>query len=836
MLDYASFFAAATTPVGEEARVAYPYQRRLAEAATWPDVLEVPTGAGKTEATVLGWMWRRYVGREEPLRLVYTLPMRGLVEQTHKRVAGFVERLSHAYGANFDAPGVEKLLGGEIGEEWIEAPERPMILIGTQDLLLSRALNRGYAMSRFAWPMTFGWLNDDTLWIVDEVQLQGVGVTTSAQLQGLRERLGTHRPTATIFVSATIDRSWLACADYRIGERLQRDGAVVDLTAEDREEPRLRRILEATKTARRLDVYAPVDVARAVLKRHRAGTRTLVILNQVARAREVETALTRLAPRQTVRLLHSRFRPRDRSDAVEACFGESAPTDAMIIATQVVEAGIDTSAITLVSDLAPWASIVQRLGRCNRRGDDVDAAFFWLDPGSEPPKTSILPYARTDLLDARQRLLDLEGRSVAPCDLPSGVSIPRERGATLRRVDLLDLFDTTPDLSGNDVDVSRFIRLDDEFNVYALWRSDQTDDRAAHRSELCPVPRGEMQKLLKRLSDHGRSSEARVEVQLRRRRQPVWATASAQTLRIGETVRLEARVGAYDALRGFDLAVSAPVDTIPVEPRFEPSAQSVEDDTLSAVGRAVTLIQHSDDAARIAGELVASLPELGRRFTAAVVTAARWHDAGKVHDVFQQTMTNAGASSDGGPWAKSPRGGGRHVRAHFRHELVSALAWLAESEGEQDTDLVAYLVAAHHGKARVTLQTFPGEPLEPRSILGVHEGDIVGSASLGDTIVARAFTVELAAFDIGGTIRADGSIEPSWSDRMFGLRDDAELGPFRLAYLEALVRVADWRASKLRADPAFVGTVGAIDGGDVSEGDDAEGDRVNDSDAADAVA
>ena len=35
------------------------------------------------------------------------------------------------------------------------------ILIGTQDMLLSRALNRGYGMSRYRWPMHFGLLNND---------------------------------------------------------------------------------------------------------------------------------------------------------------------------------------------------------------------------------------------------------------------------------------------------------------------------------------------------------------------------------------------------------------------------------------------------------------------------------------------------------------------------------------------------------------------------------------------------------------------------------------------------------------------------------------------------
>ena len=49
---------------------------------------------------------------------------------------------------------------------------------------------------------------------------------------------------------------------------------------------------------------------------------------------------------------------------------------------------------------------------------------------------------------------------------------------------------------------------------------------------------------------------------------------------------------------------------------------------------------------------------------------------------------------------------------------------------------------------------------------------------------------------------ADG--QATWIDRTAALRDDPHLGPFRLAYLELLVRLADWRASELAAGSAPV--------------------------------
>ncbi len=55
------------------------------------------------------------------------------------------------------------LWGGEESGDWDMHPEKEAILIGTQDMLVSRALNRGYGMSRYRWPMHFGLLNNDAL-------------------------------------------------------------------------------------------------------------------------------------------------------------------------------------------------------------------------------------------------------------------------------------------------------------------------------------------------------------------------------------------------------------------------------------------------------------------------------------------------------------------------------------------------------------------------------------------------------------------------------------------------------------------------------------------------
>lgn len=103
-------------------------------------LISIPTGLGTTAAVVLAWLWNRVHLKSEqwPRRLVYCLPMRTLVEQTEREARAWLERLSLT-----DKVGVHILMGGKDSGDWDIHPEREAILIGTQDMLLSRALNRG---------------------------------------------------------------------------------------------------------------------------------------------------------------------------------------------------------------------------------------------------------------------------------------------------------------------------------------------------------------------------------------------------------------------------------------------------------------------------------------------------------------------------------------------------------------------------------------------------------------------------------------------------------------------------------------------------------------------
>lgn len=685
-VEFGDFFQRAT---GNEP---FGYQRRLATEPRLPEMLIVPTGAGKTAAAAISWLWRRRFGgwdmaRATPRRLVWCLPMRSLVEQT----ADAIQRMMENLGA--DVP-VFRMLGGHIEEDWERRPEQEAVIVGTQDLLLSRALNRGYAMSRYRWPMHFALLNNDAMWVIDEIQLVGAGLPTTAQLEGLRRSLGVYGPTCTLWMSATAHPEWVQTVDHP-----HVDG-VLGLDEADRRHPLLARRLEARKSVESVEEPSKAALARLVLERHRPGTRTLVVRNQVGRAVELYDALVRATRKGGPRvvLLHRRFRPGDRRANLRAALDVPDGEGSIVVATQVVEAGVDLTSATLVTDLAPWASLVQRLGRLNRYGEETQSTAIVLVPSSVTKWAA--PYDADELIAAKDVVEKLD--DAAPANLPPVVDSP-QAFTHLRRRDLLMLFDTEPDLTGNDLDVSPFIREGEDRDAHVLWRTvmdGQPREGKPTHEELCPVPINQLREALKgRLGEH---------VWVWDHLEEMWRKAQASDVRPGATVIIAAEAGGYEPARGWSPKATDPVVDV--------GAESEGDDAMvrewsTWVGYWQALAEHLDQTGREMRELVDRLG-LPEELHDELWRAAVWHDVGKAHDVFQNAVRTLDPP-DPGPWAKTPgraRGYERECSrcgkprpVPFRHEVASALAAMQAGE----SDLVAYLVMSHHGKVRLRLRSLP---------------------------------------------------------------------------------------------------------------------------------
>ncbi|MHB2018372.1 MAG: type I-G CRISPR-associated helicase/endonuclease Cas3g [Candidatus Xenobia bacterium] len=763
-MNYREFFHQAT------GRAPFPYQERLA-AEPWPDVLDIPTGLGKTAAIVLAWLWKRLEGLDAPRRLAYCLPMRVLVRQTYDCVQLWLANLA------LKSPSVHMLMGGDVDQDWERKPDLPAILIGTQDMLLSRALNRGYAQSRYRWPISFSLLNNDCLWLFDETQLMGVGVETGAQLDGLRRRFGCLLPTRSLWMSATLAGGQLETVDHRKPEAGWR---TLLLNAQDLESATVTVRTGAAKSVTRAALslskatkahYAR-DLAKLLVDAHTPDTLTLLIVNTVQRAQDIAEQLTRL--RTPFTLLHSRFRPHEREPREQSL---QSPGSGIVISTQVVEAGVDISARSLFTELAPWSSLVQRFGRCNRYGEQTDARITWIDV-EEPSE----PYEADDLAQARGQL---ESLSDASPQTLRGIQLPEKRiiRPVLRSKDLIDLFDTTPDLSGNDVDVSVYIREGEARDLQVYWRQFPPgepggDMPAPDREELCSVPVGAFREFQK-----DRKDDAWIWDGLQRR------FVAGESPRPGQVWLIRSQAGGYDEKLGWlGLKAKGPVAQLI---NNGASNQAMDDERDTCIDRWVSLKEHLTDVAAASGALADALG-LDATWREALVTSGLWHDVGKAHEAFQTALRNTGGEMPPGLQAKSSNDASRldyrtdhGRRLGFRHELASALAWLQLHAAHPQADLIAYLIAAHHGKVRLSIRAMPNEcrPRDDRLFArGVWDGDTLPAIP---DLAPEGVTLSLQVMPIG---------DSSWTSRVLQVRDT--WGPFKLAMLETVVRVADWRASK----------------------------------------
>ncbi|MGH8503635.1 MAG: type I-G CRISPR-associated helicase/endonuclease Cas3g [Gammaproteobacteria bacterium] len=896
-MEFDQFFVAATgfTP--------HSWQQKIAEEGL-PALLSVPTGLGKTEGVVLAWAWRRLVlnDRDEPRHIVYCLPMRTLVTQTRERLARCFDNLAKKHGLEAS---VHILMGGDIDEEWARRPEQPWVLIGTQDMLLSRALNRGYSMSRYRWPMHFGLLNNDCRWVVDEVQLMGPGLWTTSQLDWMRRcRFGTLRTCPTTWMSATVGGSFLDTPDRRADGLDEVKPFVMEWTSPQITNENTRTLFGALCNAKRAIEFAtppsgkktpplPQWLAQEVESRHRSGTLSLVVCNTVALAQEIFTALSGTVPRI---LLTSRFRPCDRRGAErqlitfearrKAAEGGALPDEPGLIcvSTQVVEAGVDISAHQLWTELAPWPSMIQRLGRMNRYGRDNRARAFIFENsvkgqrGTEDAR--IGPYAASDIKTARQLVAAFVPLTQVQTFQEALETLSRgEHAQTLvdalepalasmpRAVDVHGLFSTEPDVFGGFTDVSAFVRgSDPDADITVFWRvwqgmgaprEEQLSGPAFRPKEGCSVAAGTLKAYLKMIKAPAFlwNGEARR-----------WDRIRLDAIRPGMRLMLHGVSGGYDSSRGWTGSNSDRLDNL--EPPG--SGRSLRDDQRSECGYWAALQDHLDDARREAEKLSASL-ELFDPLREAVVESAGFHDIGKAHPRWQQKLPGRRASETellaktpnvlavdvrtdadipivsqavaainghADPFQPDQARGDRirlrwavekmpaleavkqikgvfwagkvAFRPGLRHEAASALAMWRKykvAETKPYPMLAVYLAAAHHGKVRTVLRATSkcGDDVfgisresEDLQVLGHHwplDFSVAADGAAGEwSDDGASFTVDgIGWSEIVATLL--GPWERKDEDELADPSEPRDLGPFKLAYLEALVVVADWRAS-----------------------------------------
>lgn len=855
----------------------YAWQRELAANEYCANrLIRIPTGFGKTQGVLSAWLWHRVDRKNEswPRRLVWCLPMRVLVEQTEEVARRSIQRLGLLWDELEDHTGkvgVHLLMGGVDPGKWHLYPEHCSVLIGTQDMLISRAMNRGYGSPRARWPMEFGLLNQDCLWIMDEVQLMDVGFATSAQMQAFREgdtlSGGKYRPCYTWWMSATLQRGWLQKSPETV--RLATSIAENRIDAEGR----LGHLWDDVKKPLRLETADKAKtIAELTVKTHHESGNgafgpTLVVVNTVDRAVDIFEAVLKdrgLNRAVTdVRLVHSRFRAAERSSWRDDFLNRatSAPgTDRIVIATQVVEAGVDLSAGVLITELAPWPSLIQRFGRCARWGGKGHVIVLDLEHKNDK---AAAPYSLEEIDTARNVLSHFD--DVSPLSLEVFEEIhpeilprlyPYEPKHLLLRHEIDELFDTSPDLSGADIDISRFIRSTEERDLQVFWvdipaQSLPLAEIRPSREGLCAVPFLKARDWL-----CGKESASTRAPRLKKDMRAWvwdwlegrWKPVERRDLYPGQTVLVDAHCGGYDPVKGWSQTATNTVPVVsPVVAESSEMADARQDDETLSTLIWQTIAFHGRETGNLARAISVKLvPDLAELFD----LAGRWHDVGKSHPAFQGSIRLKDRRPNREDIAKAPSVAWQGVnlykmesgerRPGFRHELSGTLALLSvlarhapdhpallgpwreflslagfeleeyqipelppsaieEEVIELDVhsfNLLAYLVCAHHGKVRSVWHSCPADQdsgdMRPR-IHGICDGDQLPPIML---YTANQTISELSHSNMMLATAAAG-LNPrtgqSWTERVLALLK--VYAPFELAWLEAILRAADQRVS-----------------------------------------
>ncbi|MCS6866130.1 MAG: type I-U CRISPR-associated helicase/endonuclease Cas3 [Gemmataceae bacterium] len=802
----------------------FPWQQALYDdwfaKGNIPPSCNLPTGLGKT-AVIAVWLIALANGAKLPRRLVYVVNRRTVVDQTtaevenyrtHLRQAGLDERLRALYVAGPQAnefPLAISTLRGQFADnrEWSADPSRPAVICGTVDMIGSRLLFSGYGVGGKAKPLHAGFLGQDTLLIHDEAHLEPAFQKLLEAIRDEQRRCPDYRPLHVMELTAT-SRGHIAA---------------FGLTDADNTHEVVRQRIKACKKLHLHALADPKKVAEELAKKAKTfadKNRAVVVF-----ARTVEDVLkiAEKLPTERVLTLTGTMRGRERDRLVEEPIfrrflpeGFSNEPTVYLVCTAAGEVGVNISADDLICDLTPFDSMAQRLGRVNRFGLRAESEVHVYHPTAFDDT----PYeqARQQTL---QLLTDLNGE--ASPEALNRLDVQRRQAAftppplilpvTESLFDAWALTTIREPLPGRPA-VEPYLH-----GLPTEWQPPET--QVAWREEVALI-QGDVSQMYQPadildaypLKPHEwlkepsyRAFKHLATIAQRYPEAPVWLVDDSGTVEVltlaqlttkdnkerieGKTVLLPPYVGGLTSQGLLDGSAEAPTEgsldiaDIPGErvrvwsddEQFEAKTAgmhalltitfSTADDEDAeerrwewftrrnegdkSAQRPVLWEIHVADVVRQAERIVAGL-ELEPALASALRTAAQYHDHGKRRKLFQQVLGNAHSPQR---WlAKSGRRS-LPVPETYRHEFGSLLDVDQELTGEH-RDLVLHLIAAHHGRAR---PHFPQEE--------VFDPD--RPQALAERMAAEV-------------------------PRRFA-RLQRQYGRWGLAYLESLLRAADWAAS-----------------------------------------
>ncbi len=388
-------------------------------------ILQAPTGAGKTRAALAPFIKNLDGdGNALPLSCIYATPLRVLSTQFYTEFSERIARLDSTRGTDFGRlyKRLERSpVSIQTGEQADDAQFESLLTFCTIDQLLASLLALPYGVGRSRANMNVGAVLGSYL-VFDEFHLYplkesgesiyGARTTTLAMLAQLKDI------SRFILMTATFSRVLLDELKVLLNAEV--------VIVEDEEE--LCQLADGRQ--RFFKVADDAMTTEALLAQHTDCS--MVVCNTVGRAQQTYWQLKQRANERGIEvvLLHSRLTTQDRRERSERVMkelgkapatwpdetrygwrdGEYFGKNMIVVATQVVEVGLDISVRTLHTEIAPANSLIQRAGRCARFARQHGTVIVYDLPLDDAGKrVTTLPYD-SSLCDATlQAVRELDG-------------------------------------------------------------------------------------------------------------------------------------------------------------------------------------------------------------------------------------------------------------------------------------------------------------------------------------------------------------------------------------------------------------------------------------------
>lgn len=355
--NYQSYFK----QIVDENFLPYSYQKVVSEKILSGKnlILSVPTGAGKTWAAILPFLIAQIEKRLDfPQKLIYSLPMRTLTNSIFNEVSEKLNRTTLFEGST-------QIQTGEYNNDPTFEGD---LVFATIDQSLSGFLSFPLGLSKVQANINAGaWIGSylvfDEFHLLDEKRAMATTLGALRMLNGLCQ---------FCIMTATMSEKLM-----RSLQDVLPNTEIVTLTDFPNDKDKIAS-LKPTKDKKKVTVCEVALKADVILDKHRE--RTIVICNQVETAQKLYMDIEGRIAGTKVLCLHSRFFDKDRKEKesqLKKLFGRGSQENAILITTQVVEAGMDLSCQTLHTQVSPVNSFLQRAGRCARFDGETGEIYVY---------------------------------------------------------------------------------------------------------------------------------------------------------------------------------------------------------------------------------------------------------------------------------------------------------------------------------------------------------------------------------------------------------------------------------------------------------------------------